>query len=674
MTTAAGDRLYQLLPSLYRHRDAALGEPLRALFVILEQELEVLEADIEGLYENWFIETCEEWVVAYLGDLLGVSQLSDEQHLVFSQRARVANTLAYRRRKGTVEALHRVVQDATGWQALAIEHFQRVTATQHVQHVRRDRGATIDVRRLETVERRDEPFDATARRVDVRRIAAGRGTHNLPNVGVFVWRVPSYPLSHAATPVVGEPAGRFMFDVLGRDLQLFTRPTARIDAGAGQPEHTLALPIGRRTFAADLAAYAERHAGTPVLQRPAETNLYGLQRSLAVVRDGVLVSPSRVAGADLGEWTRPKSGVAIDVERGRIAFAPGEEPSAGVVVSYCYGFSTDLGGGPYDRRPSLSVASPHNWHATVASTRRDGQTPAFRFTTLREAVDAWRDSGQPGLIEILDSEAYDLHEIDVAAGHELGIQAVDGARPAILSTPLTVRGASRTSGVVAPTLSLNGCIIAGPVRISGRLDLTVKHCCIPSGLEAVDPDSDVHLALERSSVGAVRGSPSGTAVALTECIVEGRVTASVFCAERTTLLGETTVREMTLASESIFAREVTVERRHAGALRFCYVPEGSSTPQRFRCQPDLALADADPRERARIGRRVTPVFTSTRFGEAGFAQLSNQCAAEVSAGAEDGSEIGAFHHLHQPQRAALLRAIVEEYLPLGLEAGIRYMS
>ncbi len=675
MTTAAGDRLYRLLPALYRQRDAALGEPLRALLGVAEQELEVLEADIDGLYENWFIETCDEWVVAYLGDLLGVSQLSDEQHLVFSQRARVANTLRYRRRKGTIAALQDVVQDATGWHALAIEYFERLAVTQHAQHVRIDRASTIDVRDRSALERTEGPFDAFARRVDVRRMATGQGKHNISNVGVFVWRIPGYPLSHAGHPVDGEPVGRYMFDTLGRDVVLFTRPDPRSHTAHGPADTEQPMAIGRRAFAADLAAYAARHRGEPEARRPAESRFYGPQRSLFVVKDGVAVPPSRVVGADLGEWTRPTAGVAIDVERGRIAFAAGEEPTSGVVVSYSHGFSADLGGGAYDRRASLDVAGPETWHAHVTVTRgASANAGVERFATLTEAIAAWRSTRQPGLIEVLDSEAYELPTIEVPAGRRLAIQAIDGARPTIRSAPTTVRGPAPRQGAVATVLSLHGCLMASPLQIVGDLELTVSHCSVPSGISAAGLHDDLHVSIVRSIVGALQCQGEGTRIDLRDSIVDGPVMASVFRADRTTVLGAVTVREMALATESIFVGRVAVERRQIGAVRFSYVPQGSTTPPRFRCQPDLAVADADIPERSRIERRLAPVFTSARYGDPGFAQLSVRCAVEIAAGAEDGSEMGAFHHLHQPQRAAVLRAIVEEYLPLGLEAGVMFVS
>ena len=65
--SAISDRLYHLLPAIYRMRDSDQGEPLRALLSLIEKEYDGVEQDIGALYENWFIETCQEWVVPYIG-------------------------------------------------------------------------------------------------------------------------------------------------------------------------------------------------------------------------------------------------------------------------------------------------------------------------------------------------------------------------------------------------------------------------------------------------------------------------------------------------------------------------------------------------------------------------------------------------------------------------------
>jgi hypothetical protein len=69
--TPAADYLYARLPAIYRIRDAEQGFMLRALLRVIGEQADILEDDISRLYDNWFIETCEDRVVPYIGDLLG---------------------------------------------------------------------------------------------------------------------------------------------------------------------------------------------------------------------------------------------------------------------------------------------------------------------------------------------------------------------------------------------------------------------------------------------------------------------------------------------------------------------------------------------------------------------------------------------------------------------------
>lgn len=155
--------------------------------------------------------------------------------------------------------------------------------------------------------------------------------------------------------------------------------------------------------------------------------------------------------------------------------------------------------------------------------------------------------------------------------------------------------------------------------------------------------------------------------------------------ERTTVFGTAHVKELTLASEVVFTDPVKVVRRQAGCVRFSYVPDGSLTPRRFRCQPDLAAqkeleaalkanSSLTLAEQARIrnlvGSRVRPSFASVRYGEPGYAQLGLSCPEEIRTGAEDENEMGVFNFLRQEERIGSLLANLDEYLRLGLEAGI----
>jgi hypothetical protein len=119
------------------------------------------------------------------------------------------------------------------------------------------------------------------------------------------------------------------------------------------------------------------------------------------------------------------------------------------------------------------------------------------------------------------------------------------------------------------------------------------------------------------------------------------------------------------------------EKTQVGCVRFSYISLNSRTPRRFRCQPDLALSalakklgrDLLPNETAYVLARVKPGFTSVHYGHPAYCQLSYHCPEEIKTGAEDGSEMGVFRHLRQPQRKANLRIRLEEYLPFGLKPG-----
>jgi hypothetical protein len=159
--------------------------------------------------------------------------------------------------------------------------------------------------------------------------------------------------------------------------------------------------------------------------------------------------------------------------------------------------------------------------------------------------------------------------------------------------------------------------------------------------------------------------------------------------ERATILGAVHVKELTLASEVIFTDVVTADRRQAGCVRFSAVPAGSRTPRRFRCQPDLAALSAvdaarrldpslDAAAQERIERdvqlRLTPSFTSVRYGQPAYGQLGPACAEEIRTGAEDENEMGAFNFLQQGHRLKNLRSSLDEYLRFGLEAGVFFVT
>ena len=163
------DRLYELLPPVYRTRDLEeQKETLRAFLAVMENELNKVEADIRRRYDDTFIETCQEWLVPYIGDLLDVRPLRTYGNEAFSLRAYAANTLVYRRGKGTAAVLEQLARDITGWTARVVEFFLLLETNQNVNHVRPENHRTPDLRNTENMIWVDGPFDTAAHTADVR--------------------------------------------------------------------------------------------------------------------------------------------------------------------------------------------------------------------------------------------------------------------------------------------------------------------------------------------------------------------------------------------------------------------------------------------------------------------------------------------------------------------------
>ena len=210
--TDTDDRLYTLLPRVHQRRDEEPGGPLKALLAVITEQADLLDADIQALYEDWFIETCQDWMVPYLGDLVGyrccragqesLAADSPEARLLpaIASRRDVAHTVANRRRKGTLALLEQLAPTWPAGPARAVEFRRLLSVTPAIRLYGHDpradarrlrRGNLVDVRHGDALDRLDGPFDSLARLVDVRRINSPRGTgrFNIPEIGLYVWRL-----------------------------------------------------------------------------------------------------------------------------------------------------------------------------------------------------------------------------------------------------------------------------------------------------------------------------------------------------------------------------------------------------------------------------------------------------------------------------------------------------
>lgn len=667
-------------------------------------------------------------------DLRGPSLVPD---IGARRRADVAKTIYYRRRKGMPPMLEELARDVTGWATHLVEFFQILGWTQMVRNHPRPLATLPDLRRIEACDRVRGPFDGFAHSVDVRPIGPLDGWHAIRTVGFFVWRLGAFELAQADAR--RDPVDGFGWHVAptGHAAPLFAGWRREGDEAGMTEERHVPGPIRKAAFFEDLR---EAHGQSPVPEAtrwyatpPADPTTTGPEGSLSItlLKGGSRwpVPTARVLCADLSTFRQPPDGfVGVDVALGRIALGRklAADPAAaigddadGVETSHHYGFAAALGGGPYERRawtirrdPLVGDIAP----PLVLRVRKDGAGGAF--TTLGAALADWAGpvhQKRNAIIAIEDSRTYrESPSIEPKDGGWLAIEALSGTRPLLLGD-ISVTGSHDDAA-----LTLSGLWIEGKVEVLGSLGhLRLLHTTLvpgptvlgtgPESGPAIQPslvvaagaapdllNEALTLDLAFSVTGPLRVPRHARALRLLDCIIAADPDGDAIgdaaepgpptAMERCTVLGRTTVEALLLASESILEGRVHSNRRQLGCARFSYLPPGSRTPRRYRCQPDLeievellALAaltgtaptDAERQEvAARVGRWLVPVWTTRRWGQPGFAQLHAHCPEALSRGAEDGSEMGAFSHLKQPQRAANLRQRMDEYLPFGLDAGI----
>jgi hypothetical protein len=348
--------------------------------------------------------------------------------------------------------------------------------------------------------------------------------------------------------------------------------------------------------------------------------------------------------------------LVIDAENGLGWFTAGAPP-AGLLGSYCYGFSGPLGAGSYDR-PGLAVVPA----AAQVSGGGPLGAPAPAAAVQRE---------------ITDSLTYGP-VADLAVQGSLVLQARNEQRPYLeLAGDWTLTATQTDSALTLDGLWIGG---RGPRTIhltasptAGWRSVTLGHLTLdPGGADAdggtIGPiflsiEARVtELVIDASILGCVTVAPAGLVEKMT---VRSTIVHSTDPIGHPVALaqpdGELDVRGCTVigqlqahrleASELLCTGLITIDDVQAGCIRFSAFPPGSVVPRAYRTQP---LDD------------VRALFNSLRFGDPDYAQLSDVAPEAIARGGDNGTEIGAFHTLLSPIKLDSLRAKVDELLPFGL--------
>ena len=616
-----------------------------------------------------------------------------------------------------VEEMRRLARAVHGLDPPAARAVGRFTGT--------PAGGLADLRRPRGAELTGTPFDEYSHFAEMRRPRGTDGRYAIPKIGFHLYRLQSRQL-FGVMPKQGVSGTEFTIDPSGRNLQLFMlrhRPDdfdwdtwrsarewelpapmrcrvlgdaeymvteaivldlvthaglspaaaadlrklrdirfadeAQLAAALGAlPNHTalLASTVYQALLRQALVEDCGKSALLPQPLPPGSAERKPLRVKTAAAPLGV--ARDVIAAGNLATWTAVAANkqLVIDPERGRLLFL-GTAPAA-VTVDYCYGFSGDIGAGGYSRSKTLLPAS---LLATPLIPPGGGAISAAQIK-----VGA---AGARGLAEIEDSATYGP-VADVTGIVDATIQAKNLARPYVLLNAdwSLDSGTNQDAALTIDGLWL-GAAGAFSLLLKGDYEtVTFRHTTLdPGGLDwqghVIHPlrlqiaGNVRNLIIDRCITGPIELQGTGLVERITiqDSIMQSsaaaidlpRTNADIF---RTTIFGAVNLERLN-ASEALITGLATVTDTQHGCFRFGAASTGSRIPHPYE---------------SHFIRDVGHYFTSRRFGDPGYAQLSASAPQSLLTGAENGSEIGAFSSLFNPIRFDGLRAKVDEYLPFGL--------
>lgn len=703
MPRTSADDLFDLLPPFYRERDGDSGGALRGLLEVIARELTVIDVGLDHFEDDQYVETVSAEGVAGLGQLIGYLPLPVATSAV-SARADLANTIHYRRRKGTPLLLERLARDVTGWPATIDETFLHLVWTQHLRHARPGAAGTTRISGRVGFETFDTPFDRSPRIPDARRITGGAdGSKTVLPVGgpgAPRWSVPSLalrlfvdrPVAAEDVALVADPADahRLRFDLLGRDRPLFTR-SREVPDDAAVAARELPWPMTREAL------------------RDERPHHYGWNGSLRLRwSDGEQVPPDRVLVADLsdvpGGWAHkaPAGSYAVDPVLGRLVVGRLRAGKHLVADSY-------------DARPQVAGAGQGRERAVDPQDPEGTIMPGDDVGAAASAVLGTVGGNDLRSVLVRGEALFPIGtSLPSAPGLALALVGAVDTRPVLLA-----RGTVSVCAQPGSTTLLEGVMVAGGplvIQDGGDLEprtLELTDCTLVPGLGARADGTPTHpgtasivvahplaeVRLVRCIVGPIIAVP-GARVVLEDCVVDAADAAAVafagmdagatgpittlaqaevgdgaetggdLCTQGATIVGRVHARTLT-ASDTLFRARlpqpaparwpapVWIRRRQEGCVRFSFLPPDARVPRRFRCCDDADV-------------RTAPAFWSLTFEASRYGLLHPSTPPAIRRGASDGGEIGASNHLQITHRETNLSARLQEYLRYGLEAGFSY--
>lgn len=587
-------------------------------------------------------------------------------------------------------------------------------------------GGWADLRNQRASELTNGPFEEFFYTPDVRRHRGLYGRYSIPKLAFYLYRLKAYEAINTTPFSLGDGRG-FSFDPSGRDIPLFSKSSSSINwnewRSATEPELAAPIPcrlLGHATYliteaiiqqlialpAALSAAAANELRKITGLVFKSESSLLQIIATFSTSAE-IMASPillpllsfslmddcgksvllpdnktvlsnpldansivvgfetevnelfptEKITVANLISWSVAISKeLAIDPENGRFMFLSAPEKPEDIYIAYHYGFSGPIGAGSYERRWIID---------SVPNTIKTGGGTLSATDLLNN-----------GTTQIDDSKTYGpiASKISIV---EMVLQAGNKKRPYLrLESPWILSTGTNKNSL----LTLDGLWIGAKGNLNAEIILrghfeyvVIRNCTLDPGGSKNIKNEDLfpvnliieghveNLCIESSILGPVIVGNDGYVeqTCIKDSIIQS-IDSSVNAVEiktgktdmeRSTIFGQIDLHRL-YATEVLITAKSNVTDTQNGCFRFSAAPRSSRLPHPFEC----LLFEHD----------TNHWFTSRRFGDPGYGQLSDTAPAILMKGAENGSEMGAYGNLLNPIKFEGLKTKIDEYMPFGL--------
>jgi hypothetical protein len=426
------------------------------------------------------------------------------------------------------------------------------------------------------------------------------------------------------------------------------------------------------------------------------------------------LEPQFVTAGDLGRWGAglappPPTTMIVDPTRGRVLLASAMRAGDNLFVEAIHiGAFGEIGAGAYDRRAGLARDNvrvfdpgPQDGNGNDLSSG-----PVTGFALPLDGVHEFADSktyvpdapplNSLGRIDQLTLQARDRTRPYIRLIPDAGASEITLAGPVPAAPPrsLTIDGlwiSVLPSGLAEQNLAVetDECApVETRIVIDGIFDrVTIRRTTLDPGGERarLDPLIGVpipyvalevrgqveELVIDRAIVGPVReASAAGDPCSIGRLTIRDSIVQSLTDApaistrvaavalERSTVFGDVDVDRLE-ASDSLIQGVVRVVDNQHGCFRFsaAAADETARLPRQYQSQ---LVAGGVPNH----------WFVARRFGNAGYAQLSETCPESIRRGGENGAEMGAFNRVIDAIRRDDVRIKLDEYAPISVIADL----